>query len=910
MNSVINKRIKGLLIIIFISIVTFVFNITDVNAEIVADSDCGDVGKQCFANLILKANSTTLTITRPGRGLCNQMFFNNNGTITKTGNSDMRVLSIDVYNNVTNQLIYHYDVTGDNAVLSFGESFSVPLSTLRITEGMDVRITVNAVSVATNIVCGGHTTGRQVAMGGTGSTSIPWSSSPIPQPVNIQSSVDVSIQCRPGGNEADCHGNYSPPSGSGSGSVTPEEIDPKDFNITVKCPYNKLAIPDKDDPNYYINKNDADYFLNHNEYVKRKSFTVTGQYTYITDPGAGGVVHDTPTCKLHCDETVTVEYGPPVASKAGLCFEYKVKVKSEVKCEIDKEVERPREPQYCAPHPYCTGGYLSIENGGPSQEFDNCIISCDGGKYTDKCSNKCYKKVYGSSISNKNNNKISYNDKLVNNNSNVIKVANATLSGDYWYTDATNLIHYTGGRAPGQPEIGTNGYVTTIDGISTSYTCNANCWWERTCRLDGAKVPYLNGYSAYSGTSQMELDADANMAEYNRLKKRCEAYASCSTTTAEFTISVDYSTKGSTQVKRINFPYTSNNDGKDTITYQNADSTTCTKDNGNSTLLDSDYCYKCGKATSQKKYMTEWSFPGAWINNKSGELTFDKSKVNTRTWQTMEDKFCLPLNVKNVNTKWYNYYFAKMHGSDGNISYNDSQYTNSITCADGTKLNDISCDYRNTKFTDEDAKHINYNINAIVKNFGFYNWNINIKCFYAVNDEFPGYEGKTCKTTCDNDSSSDKNKKYRIRTVDLGNLFPDSQGNKLTTTDTTGRTPGFNWTKYSNQTIKDTSYKSLASNYTKWVQAKGYSVYSDDYLDYEVNLTKDLINKLKRRDKNYTAWEGDTSTDSVVNYQSPLFRNGGILSGNSHYPNGQALKCNNMKNYKSSECDDFTGEVR
>ena len=91
----------------------------------------------------------------------------------------------------------------------------------------------------------------------------------------------------------------------------------------------------------------------------------------------------------------------------------------------------------------------------------------------------------------------------------------------------------------------------------------------------------------------------------------------------------------------------------------------------------------------------------------------------------------------------------------------------------------------------------------------------------------------------------------------------------------------------------------------------GYDVYSDEYLDYEVKLTTNDIKNLKSASRNYTAYEGKTEVDSVVNYRSPLFRDAGILSDHSKYPNDEALKCNNMKNWESSKCQDIAvgGEV-
>ena len=47
------------------------------------------------------------------------------------------------------------------------------------------------------------------------------------------------------------------------------------------------------------------------------------------------------------------------------------------------------------------GGYAQgklqyvLHQGGPNEDFEACINECDGGKYTPKCSNTCYEKIYG-----------------------------------------------------------------------------------------------------------------------------------------------------------------------------------------------------------------------------------------------------------------------------------------------------------------------------------------------------------------------------------------------------------------------------------------------------------------------------------------------------------------------------------
>ena len=145
-----------------------------------------------------------------------------------------------------------------------------------------------------------------------------------------------------------------------------------------------------------------------------------------------------------------------------------------------------------------------------------------------------------------------------------------------------------------------------------------------------------------------------------------------------------------------------------------------------------------------------------------------------------------------------------------------------------------------------------------------------------------------------------------IRSVDLNNLFPAEDGTRLSSSDSFGRVPGFNWSSYATNVIKDPNYTSRPSNYMQWVQSHGNSIYSDEYLDYEITLSKDDIRKLKNQDHNFTEFKGATEINSVLNYKSNLFRGNNPILTNANVPRDQALLCNNIKNNDSDECEDFS----
>ena len=95
-----------------------------------------------------------------------------------------------------------------------------------------------------------------------------------------------------------------------------------------------------------------------------------------------------------------------------MCFEYKVRVTSRVSCNMTTEPSKEYcENSVCTPHPDCwhSGGSI-LTQAGPSEEFNSCIQSCDGGLYSKSCSTKCYNRVYGSSSSYAKTNSVYHDD--------------------------------------------------------------------------------------------------------------------------------------------------------------------------------------------------------------------------------------------------------------------------------------------------------------------------------------------------------------------------------------------------------------------------------------------------------------------------------------------------------------------
>lgn len=610
----------------------------------------------------------------------------------------------------------------------------------------------------------------------------------------------------------------------------------------LTCDWKKKATGNKGDA-YYVNK---DYY-----YAKTED-TMAATYVY-NYTGKNAKTTSTTACTRTCEESVVVEYGPPVASKAGLCFEYKVKVTSRVKCYSDIKINPPTPPTVCTPVPICNSIPGYTHQAGPKEEFDSCIQKCDGGKYSQKCSNQCYKQVYGD--------KKTAKLALDYQGGTARKVNNASLCAGGKYTRNGNTISWSGsgyGRwycEQNYPVI-ESGYHLQ-NGFKWGNSCHDDCQWTG---CDG---------DTYLNVSEASKDYIRNLQEYNKAISTCRASASCTTKTAYFTINVTYKHEkdkdGKTETT-INFPYTENNAknraslpslGKDDA----VDNTQSSPTNTNIFIPDTDTkgyngCYD--RTSAKNWYRAEWSFPGTWIHTKTGDISYiDKSQDSA--WKTKKNKFCVPLNALSVNTKWWEW---RQTGKDEN---NPSAIENSI----------------------------DYNIKAATTNFGYFGWDFEFSCFYALNNS--NSEGES--------TISPKNFSFRI--VDTTDLFPAPNGSTtageiVTNPTATGRVPGFNWSSSASvKEFKNSNYTVDPTTLIGKIQQRQGSIYNEsneeEYLDYSFVLDKQTLAEIRKYNANrkYTEYDGKTQTkNGITIYESSLINKYANKQGNVGCNNdGPGLAC-------------------
>jgi len=184
---------------------------------------------------------------------------------------------------------------------------------------------------------------------------------------------------------------------------------------------------------------------------------------------------------------------------------------------------------------------------------------------------------------------------------------------------------------------------------------------------------------------------------------------------------------------------------------------------------------------------------------------------------------------------------------------------------------------------------VEYNIFAKTTKFGYFKWNFEIKCFFAI-DNGDNSDPNGQATTIINSETQElcQPTQYRIRTVTTTDLFPDGKDSAGNTKE---RYTGYNWTDdaaLTQQTLP-ASYKTLPSKTLATIQATGNEIYKNphgdltknEYVDYAFTLTPDDLNSIAEYNSKLSSYDvfcgtllkGDAYANISV-YQSNLFRSG------------------------------------
>lgn len=360
-------------------------------------------------------------------------------------------------------------------------------------------------------------------------------------------------------------------------------------------------------------------------------------------------------------------------------------------------------------------------------------------------------------------------------------------------------------------DTGTNGVGTTryynIDEngikrqVSNGWSCPESCWFKQ---------------SKNSAANCISTDEEAYDIYNNEISVKAKAVEACttastnlcSTTEATFNIGASNITKDETLEYTFTNSNKSGNAIDDIVCAQQSQSNLLNnifaklpEDNKANPKCDNGVngvCY--GTSYDGYQYKTTITFPGAWINLKTGEVKYENDQTLTNKGYELENyKYCTMYNSSTTNEKWWSW---RVSSTDNNAV----------------------------------PKVEKYNINADVTSFGKFNWKLDFKCFYALsNRACVGSEcdnEETCKDGCCDDNTcegepvtSPQNIDYRF--IQEGEeLFPN------------GRAAGFNWT--SEATDKALRKELCGSDGVQCPAAKGYDIDPSEYAE-EIKTTGESV---------------------------------------------------------------------
>ena len=473
---------------------------------------------------------------------------------------------------------------------------------------------------------------------------------------------------------------------------------------------------------------------------------------------------------------------------------------------------------------------------------------------------------------------------------------------------------YTASGYTGNSNLASISYYTADKGFKVGHytnngtTCNDSCVMYTTdnnCIVPGdTDSNYDEAYRQYL----------ISLSNYQTALNRCVANAECNKDTATYRMSVNPSTTN-TDIK-VCAAGDKNKVGKDCISWvqTNSKTTKVDKIEPQKPLKYADgVCYD--KLTDDENaYHNIISFPGTWQRNKDGSFRFTPPEKNSG-YTYHEKQYCVDPSVGDINIDWWKWDQVSLRSEDGKANVNYSKARDTL----GKEYN---------KYNGK------YNIYGKMEKFGYFNWELDFSCFYAVNnnDKCSGNDCPTSPKTTITTTNGLKNSD--TRTISLDDPFPtasqtasklsdDITPKKLNNTTTeekvtkvadssVGRTPGYNWScEATNLGIKD--YVIAPTALTTKIKEVKENIYNDENeVDYRIVITPEQIKNIREYNKDKeksrdTGKEGSgyftfSGKYNINKNNNISFYESNFLRANTTLDKSPKAQCNNLK---GASCDNL-----
>ena len=547
---------------------------------------------------------------------------------------------------------------------------------------------------------------------------------------------------------------------------------------------------------------------------------------------------------LSCTEDLDIKYDQPKSVYPGGGFKYTVGVKTHKTCKvIVKDV--PTRPKVARPIIQFTDHYTPL--GGPSEEFDYCVESCDGGVYSDKCSTDCYNKVYnGNSIKGmsflRDTNTVSnmantthyptygnggntgmFTPSYNKNNSpwcsvesKAYKVAGRAYASSrytgyfHWVVCPSVDTYKAGQKKPISVSVSaTNQKLIPANKKGNVYGCKYG-WQSQTCK--GKAVCKYKAAGAVPGTVETSAMADAaynkEKALFDEAKDKLKEY-NC-------TFNGDY-----------NNPKVTCGDNNTATTDKAVEKAKIKRTvvNGGKTEE-----FDISSQRDKKDGYYYFNFNNAYISYADGSVKY--GNADTKDYKAAGKLFFTDTNITSAETndmRYFPYNAGKFEKLEGNLL----EYNKELKGKTYTK-NNID---------------LNWNVLTQIKKMGSYQqWDIDVNCFYGTAD----YENRQIA-----------NLPYKYRTVNFEDLFPN-------------RSPGYNWTNnIANQKASYDSYKIDPESLRDDIKSLGENIYKNEpYVNLSIGNNSQFNWSNIQSGDLYTDFKGNyTKVDNVSFFTSQFVGN-------------------------------------
>lgn len=521
----------------------------------------------------------------------------------------------------------------------------------------------------------------------------------------------------------------------------------------------------------------------------------------------------------------------PKLVKAGEGFSYESKFTINRECTItwnNKTVKKKDKCRYTTTQ-NCTWNTKSGQgsdpsNCGPNDNFDDCIIDCDNGKYTQECINKCYSTVYGNDRNLTELDKFSYSPEKGNTkfvatieSNESISLYNQPLTGSCTTNlgNAGGYFNYKGHSWCVSKYCNTNAAAGSTATITTKCDNCPGCSDDPETEYQNAikKVKTeLEGLQRLAEEKIQVGNYNANIIDSYLLTKRNYAYV-FKTNVAE-----DY------------FPVVRES-------YQLNKTTT----RGSSTVtIGSEGDKVTFSSTTNAGATIKISLPDSYVQKVTSTVAYSgtKNKYNVDAYNnrfTKVERFSA-LNYYPRNNKYYTNVWS------GNINVNVGDKVTLLGLNEGS------------------TRNIKISSNRVGNFADFGGFSSDILCYYGVYNNFYCKDPKDCPNDPDDPDKPDNPDptgiQWIFRPINLEDVFPNDRNPRWNWTGTLNNGESTGAAKYSKENVL--KYDIDPINLTKDIESKGNSIYNDSSeIDYEFVLTRENLNHIRAYNKSVSDYNGD-----------------------------------------------------